>query len=215
MTNGSPSTLALSNVDLIYDGPPSVQALRAVNFELRHGEFVGIVGPSGAGKSSLLHVLGLLTTPTSGQVLLNGTSVENSCDDDLTRIRGRDIGFVFQAFHLLEGRSVLENVALPLRYQGVSPGRARILAESAIQEVGLEYRVSAKARTLSGGERQRVAIARALVGDPAVLLCDEPTGNLDSTNSDNIMRLLQKLNDHGRTILVITCLLYTSDAADE
>jgi macrolide transport system ATP-binding/permease protein len=196
--------LELTGVGLAYDGPSRVEALRAVDLSIARGEFVAVVGPSGAGKSSLLHVLGLLTTPTSGDVHLDGARVADGDDVELTRRRGHGIGFVFQAFHLLEARSAWENVALPLRYQGIDAATARQRAESALDEVGLGHRATALARTLSGGERQRVAIARAVVTDPAVLLCDEPTGNLDSTNSANVLRLLSELHDRGRTIVVIT-----------
>lgn len=198
------SALELDRVGLAYPGPPSVEALRDVVLQIHRGDFVGVVGPSGAGKSSLLHVLGLLTTPTSGQVSLGGARVAEEDDRALTRVRGHGIGFVFQAFHLLESRTAVENVSLPLRYQGVSADNARSRAVDALEEVGLSHRVDAVAKTLSGGERQRVAIARALVTDPEVLLCDEPTGNLDSTNSANVMSLLHKLHGRGRTIVLIT-----------
>lgn len=196
--------LALSGVGLAYHGPPAVVALRDVALEVHRGDFVAVVGPSGAGKSSLLHVLGLLTTPTSGKVSLGGAAVAEEDDRALTRSRGHGIGFVFQAFHLLDSRTAAENVALPLRYQGVPAGEARIRAVDALEEVGLGHRLDAPTKTMSGGERQRVAIARALVTDPEVLLCDEPTGNLDSTNSANVMALLHKLHGRGRTILLIT-----------
>lgn len=198
------AALELSGVGLAYPGPPAVVALRDVVLNVQHGDFIAVVGPSGAGKSSLLHVLGLLTTPTSGAVSLSGAPIAEEDDRALTRARGRGIGFVFQAFHLLEARTSVENVSLPLRYQGVSAGDARARAVGALTEVGLGHRVHARAKTLSGGERQRVAIARALVTDPEVLLCDEPTGNLDSRNSANVMSLLHKLHGRGRTIVLIT-----------
>lgn len=195
--------LEVADVDLIYAGPPRVTALDGVSLQVRKGEFVAIVGPSGAGKSSLLHVLGLLTTPTAGVITVAGRKAAASGDDD-ARTRSESIGFVFQAFHLLEERSVLENVALPLRYQRVKAAAAHARAADALESVGLSHRRRARARTLSGGERQRVAIARALVTDPAVLLCDEPTGNLDSTNSAKVIGLLRQLNARGHTIVIIT-----------
>lgn len=194
----------LRNVRLEYPGPPPVIALDGVDLDVDAGEFVAILGPSGAGKSSLLHTLGLLTTPTSGTVELAGQEIRDTRERDLDRLRGDGVGFVFQAFHLMEGRTVEENVALPLRYQRVHSGEARERAAAAIEKVGLSHRIDATARTLSGGERQRVAIARALVTNPAVLLCDEPTGNLDSRNSANIMELLHDLHARGHTIIVIT-----------
>ena len=204
MTDVGTPPLELARVSLTYPGPPRVDALTQVDLTVRQGDFVAVVGPSGAGKSSLLHVLGLLTTPTDGEVLLDGTVVRNGDDATLTRRRGHGIGFVFQAFHLLESRTAAENVALPLRYRGLGAGEARERAKAVLREVGLDHRITAPANTLSGGERQRVAIARALVTDPAVLLCDEPTGNLDSMNSARVMRLLHELNARGRTIIVVT-----------
>ena len=199
-----PPALALAGVGLTYPGPPRVEALRGVDLTVERGEFVAVVGPSGAGKSSLLHVMGLLTTPTTGRLVLGGEEVASASDRELTDCRGRGIGFVFQSFHLMEGRTAVENVMLPLRYQKVLTSAAQARAEAVLELVGLGHRLYAHARSLSGGERQRVAIARALVTEPEVLLCDEPTGNLDSTNSANVMRLLGDLHAGGRTIIVIT-----------
>lgn len=200
----SQAALELNDVQLTYAGPPCVEALRGISLSIVPGEFLAVVGPSGSGKSSLLHILGLLTTPSSGSMRLRDHSVENSSDRDLTCARSSGIGFVFQAFHLMEERTVLENVVLPLRYQRIPAAEAHRRAAAALGDVDLQHRVSAQAKTLSGGERQRVAIARALVTNPAVLLCDEPTGNLDSVNSGKVLRLLEALNRKGHTIVVIT-----------
>lgn len=196
--------LQLDGVSLTYDGPPRVHALRDVSVQIWPGELVAVVGPSGAGKSSLLHVLGLLKSPSNGHLILRGDNVDDLDDKSLTAARGRGVGFVFQAFYLLEERTVLENVALPMRYQRALPRISRARALEALRSVGLDHRAYARARDLSGGERQRVAIARALVTGPAVLLCDEPTGNLDSENGARVLRLLRDLNTQGHTIVIIT-----------
>lgn len=196
--------LQLRDARLRYAGPPPVDALRGVDLEVGRGEFVAVVGPSGAGKSSLLNVIGLLATPTSGTVSVGGQPVAGRSDSELTRIRSRRIGFVFQSFHLIDGRTTVENVLLPLRYRHLGGAAAIVRAESALLLVGLGHRLKAKARTLSGGERQRVAIARALVAEPDIVLCDEPTGNLDTANSNGVIDVLDELNRLGRTVVVIT-----------
>lgn len=196
--------LRLESVSLTYPGAVPVDALRDVDLSVGRGEFVGVLGPSGAGKSSLLQVLGLLITPTTGRVLLDGVDTSLASESERTGLRSRHIGFVFQAFHLIEGRSAVENVALPLRYQGVTGADASARALAVLEAVGLRHRAHHACRALSGGERQRVAIARALVTEPDVLLCDEPTGNLDSTTSASVLGLLANLHQSGRTIILIT-----------
>lgn len=196
--------LQVNDARLSYPGPPPVDALRGVDLCINPGEFVAVVGPSGAGKSSLLNVVGLLATPTSGEVIVGGLPVRVHSDAELTKLRSQRIGFVFQSFHLIEGRTTVENVVLPLRYRQIAAAKAIASAEDALRLVGLGHRLEAMARTLSGGERQRVAIARALVTEPDIILCDEPTGNLDTVNSNTVMEVLHKLNQLGRTVIVIT-----------
>ncbi|MER7733753.1 ABC transporter ATP-binding protein [Streptomyces erythrochromogenes] len=194
----------LRGASLTYPGPPPVAALGEVDLVVHSGEFLTVVGPSGSGKSTFLNVVGLLDAPTSGSYLLDGLDTGALHDTDRTALRGRRIGFVFQAFHLLPHRSAWENVAMALLYQGVPAAARKERAEEALRRVGLEHRMTAMPTTLSGGERQRVAVARALVGRPSLLLCDEPTGNLDSSNADSVLCLLEELNRSGMTIIVIT-----------
>ena len=180
------------------------EALRGVNLTVRAGELVALVGPSGSGKSTLLHVLGAMDTPTRGEVRLNGRSLAQMSDAERTRLRCREIGFVFQTFNLLPMLSALENVEIALRLAGV-PGRERhVRAAELLERVGLGERMRHLPRQLSGGERQRVAIARALANRPALLLADEPTGNLDSATGESIVALLRQLNDQGQTIVLVT-----------
>jgi putative ABC transport system ATP-binding protein len=187
-----------------YPGPPPVPALRPADLVIDEGDYLAVTGPSGSGKSTLLHLLGLLDSPTRGSYLLDGLDTSALGDRDRSALRGRRIGFVFQSFHLLPYRTALENVLLAELYnQTPRAGRVRA-AVDALDAVGLGRRLDARPTTLSGGECQRVAIARALVNRPSLLLCDEPTGNLDSTNAATLMGLLDELNASGFTIVVIT-----------
>ena len=196
--------IRLSNINKVYrrnDGA-SVVALHDVSFEVERGEFVTLRGPSGSGKSSLLNILGCLDRPTSGSFELEGNSTGGLADAELSRIRSRHIGFVFQAFHLLPRSTALENVELPMIYSGKPTDRAKALA--ALRRVGLDDRADHYSAELSGGQQQRVAIARALSNDPALILADEPTGNLDSRAGAEIMALFASLHEEGRTIVLVT-----------
>ncbi len=187
-----------------YPGPPPVPALRPANLVIDAGDYIAVTGPSGSGKSTLLHVLGLLDAPTAGTYLLDGLDTSALGDRDRSALRGSRIGFVFQAFHLLPYRTALENVLLAELYNQTPRGQRLDRAVEALRGVGLGHRLDALPTTLSGGECQRVAIARALVNRPSLLLCDEPTGNLDSRNAATVMELLDELNAAGFTIVVIT-----------
>lgn len=187
-----------------YAGLHPVHALLACDLSIDPGEYVSIVGTSGSGKSTLLNLLGMIDVPTSGHVLVDGVDVSGLSNSARTKMRGQLIGFVFQSFHLLRYRTVLENVCLPMIYQGISRNERLRRATSTLERVGLSRRIHAVPSTLSGGEAQRVAIARAVAGTPSILLCDEPTGNLDRKNTEQVMFLLEELNRDGLTIIVVS-----------
>ncbi len=185
-------------------GGEEVRALDGVSFQVKHGEWLAVVGQSGSGKSTLMNLLGCLDSPSSGLYRINGQDVAGLSDDALADLRNREIGFIFQTFQLLARSTALANVELPLVYRGLSRAERRERAEAALRAVGLENRMRHRPNELSGGQRQRVAIARALVGDPSLLLADEPTGNLDSATGDEIFRLFAELHGRGHTILLVT-----------
>jgi len=185
-------------------GVEQVHALKSITLDINRNEYVALMGPSGSGKSTLMNLLGCLDTPTAGEYMLNGSQVSLMEDSELAEIRNKEIGFVFQTFNLLPRLSTLDNVALPLVYAGMSKSERNDRAESVLASVGLGDRVTHKPNELSGGQRQRVAIARALVNNPAIILADEPTGNLDTKTSIEIMEIFEKLQNEGNTIIVVT-----------
>ncbi len=185
-------------------GTEEVHALRGVNLRIAQGEMVAIVGPSGSGKSTLMNMIGCLDTPTGGRYVLDGVDVKTLNDDGLAKLRNRKIGFVFQSFNLLPRQTALENVALPLRYAGVSAKERKVASQRALGRVDLSDRMTHRPDQLSGGQKQRVAIARALVTDPAIVLADEPTGALDQRTGSEILGLFRKLNADGATIIIVT-----------
>ena len=185
-------------------GSEEIHALRGVSVQIERGEYVAIMGPSGSGKSTLMNLIGCLDTPNAGEYWLNGTLVSEKDEDELARVRNREIGFVFQTFNLLPRATALHNVELPLVYAGVGSDERRKRATEALERVQLGDRIQHRPNELSGGQRQRVAIARALVNQPSILLADEPTGNLDSTTSEEIMRVFEGLAEQGQTVIMVT-----------
>jgi putative ABC transport system ATP-binding protein len=185
-------------------GDQEIHAVSGVDIEIKRGEYVAIMGPSGSGKSTLMNLIGCLDTPTSGQYFINGNLVSEMSDDELARIRNREIGFVFQTFNLLPRATSLHNVELPLIYSGMGSEKRIEMAKNAMRQVDLEARMYHKPNELSGGQRQRVAVARALVNNPSILLADEPTGNLDTATGNEIMSLFERLYQQGNTIILVT-----------
>ena len=185
-------------------GDQEIHAVSGVDIEIKRGEYVAIMGPSGSGKSTLMNLIGCLDTPTSGQYYINGNLVSEMTDDELARIRNKEIGFVFQTFNLLPRATSLHNVELPLIYSGLSSDKRLEMAKNAMRQVDLEQRMYHKPNELSGGQRQRVAVARALVNNPSILLADEPTGNLDTATGNEIMGLFERLYEAGNTIVLVT-----------
>src|ERR671927_1335005 len=205
MDNGSQALIRLDNVSKVFvTDEVETHALSNVHFEVKKGEYLSIAGPSGCGKSTLLAILGLLDTPTDGTYYLNGKPVTGLKLSERARIRNREIGFIFQAFNLIGDLTVYENVELPLTYRGMPSSERKKRSQESLEKVGMAHRMKHYPSQLSGGQQQRVAVARAVAGDPVILLADEPTGNLDSTNGEAVMELLRDLHDQGATICMVT-----------
>lgn len=197
--------ISLRQIRKTYEvGTQQVHALAGVDLTIRRNDYVAIMGPSGSGKSTLMNILGCLDTPTSGRYVLNGTDVSHMDEEELAEVRNKEIGFVFQTFNLLPRYTALENVAVPLIYAGVSKSKRLRRAEEALRSVGLGDRMEHKPNEMSGGQRQRVAVARALINDPSIILADEPTGNLDTKTSIDIMHLFERIYKAGNTVIVVT-----------
>jgi lipoprotein-releasing system ATP-binding protein len=197
--------IQIKNLTKIFGDGVEIKALDGVDLDIKRGEFLSIIGPSGSGKSTLLHQIGILDTPTSGTILLNGVDVTKMSDKKRSRTRNKELGFIFQYHHLLPDFNALENVMMPLLISGIKPSQARKVASKVLGEVGLGDRMAHRPNQLSGGQNQRVAIARALSNKPSIVIGDEPTGNLDSKASDNIYELLRKLNrEHDQTFILVT-----------
>lgn len=201
----SNSLIRITNIkrDFIL-GSETINVLKGIDLHINKGEYVALMGPSGSGKSTLMNLLGCLDTPTSGRYVLNGKDVSQMVDNELAEIRNKEIGFVFQTFNLLPRTTALDNVALPMIYAGYSKNDRKIRAEEVLAQVGLDDRMDHQPNQLSGGQRQRVAIARALVNKPSIILADEPTGNLDSKTSEEIMKLFGEIHSNGNTVILVT-----------
>ncbi len=207
------SLIEIRDMYKIYNpGENEVRALDGINLTVEHGEFLAIVGQSGSGKSTLMNMLGLLDVPTSGKYLLNGQDVDGLTDDELSEIRNKEIGFIFQGFNLITSLTAVENVELPLVYRGMKKEERNQLAIDALNRVGLSHRLDHLPKQMSGGQQQRVAIARAVAARPPIILADEPTGNLDSHSGVEVMKILHELHEEGRTIILIT---HDNDIANE
>ena len=205
MTQKTRALISLQNISKVfYTDEVETHALDNVNLEIAEGEYVSIAGPSGSGKTTLLSILGLLDTPTAGEYMIAGKPVANLSPADRARVRNRQIGFIFQAFNLIGDLTVFENIELPLTYRGMTADERKMRVQKSLEQVGLAHRANHYPSQLSGGQQQRVAVARAVAGDPAILLADEPTGNLDSQNSESVMSLLRELHQGGATICMVT-----------
>ena len=204
MKNDTKTVISINDISKVYEGPPPVKALDGVSLNVKEGDLVAIVGQSGSGKSTLLNMIGLLDSVTDGSIEIEGKDISDLTDNELSKFRGEKIGFIFQSFFLLPGLTAQENVAEGLLYQGISRSERLEQAGDVLEQVGLGDRLSHLPKELSGGQQQRVAIARALVQDPAFVLADEPTGNLDKESGINILNILKELNDQGKTVIMIT-----------
>ena len=204
MKSKQKTVIALKNISKIYEGPPQVKAIDELSLEIQEGDLVSIVGQSGSGKSTLLNMIGLLDTVTEGTVEIEGQDISSLSDNELSKFRGEKIGFIFQSFFLLPGLTAQENVAEGLLYQGIKREERLKKAAEVLEDVGLGDRITHQPKELSGGQQQRVAIARALVQDPAFILADEPTGNLDKESGMNILNILKEINKQGKTVVMIT-----------
>ena len=204
MITDTKTVISINNISKTYEGPPPVKALDEVSLEVNQGDLVAIVGQSGSGKSTLLNMIGLLDSVTAGSIQIEGKDISELSDNELSKFRGEKIGFIFQSFFLLPGLNAQENVAEGLLYQGISRSDRLLKAREVLEKVGLGDRLTHLPKELSGGQQQRVAIARALVQDPAFVLADEPTGNLDKESGINILNILKDLNNQGKTVIMIT-----------
>ena len=204
MKTDTKTVISINNISKVYEGPPPVKALDGVSLNVKEGDLVAIVGQSGSGKSTLLNMIGLLDSVSGGSIEIEGKDISDLTDNELSKFRGEKIGFIFQSFFLLPGLTAQENVAEGLLYQGISRSERLEKAGEVLEQVGLGDRLSPLPKELSGGQQQRVAIARALVQDPAFVLADEPTGNLDKESGINILNILKELNNQGKTVIMIT-----------
>ena len=204
MKTDTKTVISINNISKVYEGPPPVKALDGVSLNVKEGDLVAIVGQSGTGKSTLLNMIGLLDSVSGGSIEIEGKDISDLTDNELSKFRGEKIGFIFQSFFLLPGLTAQENVAEGLLYQGISRSERLEKAGEVLEQVGLGDRLSHLPKELSGGQQQRVAIARALVQDPAFVLADEPTGNLDKESGINILNILKELNNQGKTVIMIT-----------